>query len=84
MPAPRDTSPEMWQRYLAGHRALTPAARLGRALEMSDTIGRIARDGIRSQHPEWSDDQVQEELERRMLGRTLARTVREARFMPTR
>ena len=83
MPAPRDTSPAMWQRYLDGMRSLSPAARLARALEMSDSLGRIARDGIRSQHPGWSDDQVQRELERRMLGSDLAKKVQEARHTST-
>jgi len=84
MAIPGDTSPDAWARYMHGIRVTPPAERLRRALEMSDDLREIARAGIRSRHPGWTPEQVQEDLEELMLGKELARMARQARRVPAR
>lgn len=79
MSVPRDTSPKAWEMYMATIRGIPPEERVQRAIRMSDDLRSIVREGIRSRHPDWTQTEVQEELEERMLGREVARAVRAAR-----
>lgn len=69
MPAPRDTSPEVWSRQLDVYRAMGPDGRLRRALQMSEDVKALARDGIRDQHPDWPASRVEAELVKRLFDR---------------
>jgi hypothetical protein len=82
MAAPRDTGPDAWVRYIDGIRRTPPEERLRRALEMSDELREITRDGIRRRHPDWTPAQVQDALEDIMLGKELARRAREGPRVP--
>jgi hypothetical protein len=79
MALPGDTSPAAWERYMDGMRRTSPQDRVRRAVEMSDELRHITRAGIRSRHPQWTPEQVQDELEDLMLGTDLARAARSAR-----
>jgi hypothetical protein len=79
MVVPKDTSPDAWARHLSGVRAMTPQDRLRLAAAMSDEIRALARDGIRSRHPDWTAAQVEAGLEDLLLGAPIARAVRAAR-----
>ena len=79
MPAPRDTSTDAWSRQIAAFGAMRPQDRVQVALQMSDEVRELSRAGIRTRHPEWTDDQVREALEELVLGVDLARTVRALR-----
>lgn len=46
-------------------RQMTPVQRLLRGLEMCDSARVIVAAGIRAQHPEWSNERVQQEVVRR-------------------
>jgi hypothetical protein len=84
MAIPRDTSPEIWRRYLDAMRTTPPEERVRRAVRMSDELRDIVRAGVRSRHPDWTAASVQEEMESLMLGRDLARKVRAARLSAAR
>jgi hypothetical protein len=48
-------------------RRMTGEQRLAMALEMWKTACEITRTGIRAQHPEFSSDEIQRELARRIM-----------------
>lgn len=48
-------------------RQKTPSERIRMATEANDTARAISAAGIRFQHPDWSEVQVQHEVARRML-----------------
>lgn len=79
MVVPRDTSPDAWARQISGVRAMTPQDRLRLAADMSDEIRELARDGIRSRHPDWTADEVESGLEDILLGVRVAGIVRAGR-----
>lgn len=56
-------------------RRLTPDRRLQLACEMSDTLRRITASGVRSRHPEYSEDEVKLAVIRLCLGEELFRQV---------
>lgn len=56
------------ERVAAILRTKTPAERAAMAFEGNDMVRLCVAAGIRSQHPDWSERQVQEELARRVLG----------------
>jgi hypothetical protein len=62
MPAPRDTSPDIWSRQLAAFRAMSPEERVRLALDTSEEIKAFARAGIRMRRPDLDDSQVEAEL----------------------
>ena len=64
MRAPRDTSPEIWARAIAGYRALTPQARAKLALDLSEDVIALSRAGIMRRHPAWRATEVEKELAR--------------------
>lgn len=49
-------------------RRMTPEERLGLALEMSESLRRVALDGLRSRRPELSEQELSAELMRLMYG----------------
>ena len=67
MRAPRDTSPQIWARQLDAYRAMRPDERLRRALELSEDVRALARDGIRHAHPDWPELAVAAELAKRIF-----------------
>lgn len=79
MAAPRDTEPAAWTLYLSAVRALRPEERIRLAISMSDELRELTRAGIRSRHPDWTDDAVARSLAEIMLGRELAGVVGVAR-----
>lgn len=55
---PRDTSPEVWDMQVTALDRLGPEGRVGVALELSEFVRSVHAAGIRSRHPEWSDEEV--------------------------
>jgi hypothetical protein len=55
------------ERQLAIVRAMTPAQRLQRALEMNRTMRELLASGFRTRHPDWSSDQVARAVADRIL-----------------
>jgi hypothetical protein len=51
-------------------RSKTPAERVAMGLECNRTARLLIEGHLRTQHPEWSDEQVAAEIARRMLGGT--------------
>jgi hypothetical protein len=51
------------------------ATRLEMACQMSDDARAISEAGIRHRHPEWTEEQVREELNVLLLGEDLAHKV---------
>jgi hypothetical protein len=49
-------------------RKKTPAERLAIAFEANRTARRLMAGGLRSQHPDWSDEAIKREIARRMSG----------------
>jgi Rv0078B-related antitoxin len=62
-----DTSPKIREMQLSIYRAMTDEQRLRIAMEMSDCVKEIQKAGIRSLHPDWSEQQVIRELLRMTL-----------------
>ncbi len=52
-------------------RRMTPDERVGAAVRMSEDARSIAVSGIRSRHPEWSEERVRRELLVRIYGEDL-------------
>ena len=63
-----DTSPEAAAVQAEIFRRMTPAERVRVALEMSDSIRNLALAGLRSRHPEMTEEQLKWELMRLMYG----------------
>ena len=60
----RDTSPEISQRQIEIYRAMTPEQRLVVACELTMFARSLSLARIRSEHPDWSDEQAMAELAR--------------------
>jgi hypothetical protein len=58
---------------------MSPEERLRIAATMSDDVRSLAEAGIRSRHPELSDDEVRSALVALLLGQDLADAVRSGR-----
>jgi hypothetical protein len=65
---PADTSPEAHAVQLAIYRRLGPDGRLALALRVSDDVRSITRSGLRTRHPEHSEDEIDQALRRLLLG----------------
>jgi hypothetical protein len=72
---PADTSPEAWQVWLEVVRKLTPAERLKRALDLSETVRSLAEAAMRQAHPTASDREIFLRMAQRQLGDELFRKV---------
>jgi hypothetical protein len=57
-----DTSPKAREIQLQIHRSMSGEQRILIALEMSLFARDLAREWIRSQHPDWNEGQIQREL----------------------
>lgn len=60
-------SPKAEQFYLEVIRRMPPEQRWNLACELWALTAEVARAGIRSRHPDWTEDQVQAELARRIM-----------------
>ncbi|HEY1860268.1 MAG TPA: hypothetical protein VGG61_07935 [Gemmataceae bacterium] len=68
---PADTLPEAARVQLEIYRRMAPEKRLQLAMRMSDTLRRVAMDGIRCRHPVYGDEQVRLAFLRLTLGKEL-------------
>jgi hypothetical protein len=68
MPA-SDTSPAAHARQLELYRRVGPERRAEIAAELSEAIREISREGVRSRHPELSEEEITRELLRIFYGR---------------
>jgi negative regulator of sigma E activity len=64
----RDTTPESHAAQMEAYRRLGEAGRARLAERLSDDVRQLARDGIRSRHPGYSDEQVELALRRLLYG----------------
>lgn len=60
-------SPQAEQFYLNIIRRMTAEQRWELAFELWEMTAEATRAGIRSRHPDWTEDQVQAELARRIM-----------------
>ncbi|HWY71107.1 MAG TPA: hypothetical protein VNX88_20745 [Terriglobales bacterium] len=65
---PSDTSPEAAAIQAEIFRRMTEAERVKMALEMSDSMRNVALAGLRSRHPEMTEEELNWELMRLMYG----------------
>lgn len=72
---PRDTHAEAHAVQLRAYRAMAPEQRAQIALELSDDMRSIAREGIRMRHPEYSQEQIRRALVRLLHGAEAARRI---------
>jgi hypothetical protein len=72
---PADTTPEAARVEDEIFRRMPPSRRLELALEMSDEVLAITAAGVRSRHPEYTEDQVRLAVLRLSLGEELFRQV---------
>ncbi len=70
---PADTSPEAWEVYLGLVRAMPPAERLRRALELSEEVRRVAEAGLRLRYPRADEREITLHRARLELGPDLFR-----------
>jgi hypothetical protein len=70
---PRDTSLAAHEAQMECYRRMTPAARVGAAVEMSEDVRTIAAAGILARHPTYSGNEVRHALNRLLLGDDLFR-----------
>lgn len=70
---PRDTNPEAYERQLDGYRRMTPERKSELVAELSTTVRELAREGIRSRHPDYGDDDVKRALALVLYGRDVFR-----------
>ncbi len=57
---------QLHQEEISGAKDLTFGQRFLAGAELFDYACSIARDSIKLQHPDWTDDQVSDEIRRRM------------------
>lgn len=65
MPPPLDTSPEIEAMQIRIFRSMTIEQRLQIALEISLLSREFMRAGVRNQHSDWSDREIEREVHRR-------------------
>ena len=68
-----DTSPEAARVQLAALRSMSGSRRAEIAMEMSDAVRQTARAGIRSRHPDYTEEQVHLAFLRLVLGEEIFR-----------
>lgn len=57
-----DTSPEIEAMQIQIRRSMTPSKRLEIAIELSDLLREFRKAGIRRDHPEWTELQIQHQF----------------------
>ena len=72
---PEDTSPEAWRIYVGILRAMSPADRLYRAMELSDFVRYASEAGVRRAYPAADEQEVFLRSAERRLGPDLFRKV---------
>lgn len=72
---PHDTSPEAYQLQMRLYRSMTDEQRSGLALQMSDDVRQIAREGIKQRHPDYTDEDVKRALVALLYGADAAAKV---------
>jgi hypothetical protein len=72
---PRDTDEKAEQVQLELLRRLSPQRRVEMTAQLSEDVRAIARAGIRTRHPEYTDEQVRHALFRLLYGEELFRRV---------
>ena len=72
---PADTTPEAARVQFDIFRRMPPSKHLELALGMSDSLRKVVASGVRSRHPEFSDEQVRLAVIRLSLGENLFRQV---------
>ncbi|HWO22001.1 MAG TPA: hypothetical protein VNO30_24735 [Kofleriaceae bacterium] len=65
---PRDTSPAAHEAQLRCYRRMSGAEKVALAAQLSEDVRAVARAGIRTRHPEYSDREVWYALQRLLLG----------------
>jgi hypothetical protein len=70
---PADTSPEAWRIFLEGVRRMSPAQRIQRALELSETVRSAAEAGLRERYPQAGHQEIFLRLARLVLDPELFR-----------
>ncbi len=70
---PADTTPEAAAVQLEIYRRMPPWRRLQIALELGDMVRSLSAAGVRSRHPEYSEEQVQLAVIRLSVGEQLFR-----------
>ena len=73
MTRPADTDPAAYEVQLAIYRKMSGGQRVALALELSDNVRAITREGIRARHPDYSVTEVTDALHRLLLGDDLFR-----------
>lgn len=64
MPPPLDTTPEIEAMQIRIFRGMTIEQRLETALEISLLSRALMKAGVRNQHPDWSDSEIEREVHR--------------------
>jgi hypothetical protein len=72
---PADTTEEAARVQAEVYRRMSPSRRLEIALEMSEALRQVCAAGVRSRHPDYTDDQVRLAVIRLTLGEKLFREV---------
>lgn len=72
---PADTTLEAFHVQIGIFRRMPPEQRLAMVCEMSNNMRRVAASGVRSRHPDYSDEQVRLAVIRLTLGEQLFREV---------
>ncbi|MDP9000150.1 MAG: hypothetical protein M3O46_08570 [Myxococcota bacterium] len=72
---PLDTSPEAHEFQMELYRRMTDEQRSELALEMSEDVRRIAREGIQQRHPDYSGEDVRRALVALLYGADAAAKV---------
>jgi hypothetical protein len=72
---PADTTLEAFQVQVGIFRRMSPERRLAMVFEMSNNLRRVAASGVRSRHPDYSEEQVRLAVIRLTLGQRLFREV---------
>ncbi len=71
----RDTAPERERRYYQLLAAMSPAARLRRAVSLSRMVRRLALAGLRARHPHADDRELRTRLAVTLYGRPTAQRI---------
>jgi hypothetical protein len=64
MPPPLDTTPEIEAMQIRIFRSMTIEQHLEIALEISLLSRALMKAGVRNQHPDWSDSEIEREVQR--------------------
>jgi hypothetical protein len=70
---PHDTRADVHEVQLGVYRRMSPERRAEIALELSDGVRRITREGIRQRHPDYTDEDVHRALVALLYGKDIAR-----------